>query len=137
MNTKTFRMALLPLAMVLAGCTLAPHYQRPAMPVDAKYDQPTPVGNVADLPWQNFFSDATMRNLIQLSLDNNRDLRVAALNVEEAQQSVTVQRAALMPSINATASQTSAHEPANLYNTKTTGAVTYPELNAGLGVTSW
>ncbi len=137
MNSKNLRLALLPLALVLAGCTLAPHYQRPAMPVDAKYDQPTPVGNVADLPWQNFFTDATLRNLIQLSLDNNRDLRVAALNVEEAQQGVTVQRAAMMPSISASASQTSAHEPANLYNTKSTGAVTYHELNSGLNVTSW
>ena len=131
MNMNNFRLALLPLALALAGCTLAPHYQRPALPVDAKYDQATPVGNVADLPWQNFFTDATLRNLIQLSLDNNRDLRVAALNVQEAQQGVTVQRAALMPSINATASQTSAHEPANLYNTKTSGAVTYHELNSG------
>ena len=137
MNMNNFRLALLPLALALAGCTLAPHYQRPALPVDAKYDQATPVGNVADLPWQNFFTDATLRNLIQLSLDNNRDLRVAALNVQEAQQGVTVQRAALMPSINATASQTSAHEPANLYNTKTSGAVTYHELNSGLSVTSW
>ncbi|MBY4838260.1 efflux transporter outer membrane subunit [Pantoea sp. DY-5] len=137
MNMNNFRLALLPLALALAGCTLAPHYQRPALPVDVKYDQATPVGNVADLPWQNFFTDATLRNLIQLSLDNNRDLRVAALNVQEAQQGVTVQRAALMPSINATASQTSAHEPANLYNTKTSGAVTYHELNSGLSVTSW
>ncbi|ADU70443.1 efflux transporter outer membrane subunit [Pantoea sp. At-9b] len=139
MITKTFNWALLPLAAALGltGCTMEPHYQRPSMPVDAHYDQPTAVGNVADLPWQNFFADATMRNLIQLSLDNNRDLRVAALNVEEARNDVTVQRAALMPSIDATASQTSAHEPGNLYNTKTTGPVTYHELNAGLGVTSW
>ncbi|MBP2194844.1 efflux transporter outer membrane subunit [Pantoea cypripedii] len=139
MITKTFNWALLPLAAALGltGCTMEPHYQRPSMPVDARYDQPTAVGNVADLPWQNFFTDATMRNLIQLSLANNRDLRVAALNVEEARNDVTVQRAALMPSIDATASQTSAHEPGNLYNTQTSGPVTYHELNAGLGVTSW
>ncbi len=131
--------ALLPLAVTLGltGCTLQPNYHRPAMPVDAHYDQATPVGNVADLPWQNFFNDATMRQLIDLSLKNNRDLRVAALNVEQARASVQIDRAALLPSINATASQTSAHEPANLYNTQSTGAVTYHELNAGLGVTSW
>lgn len=137
MNSKIFRLALLPLVMELAGCTLAPHYQRPAMPVDEKYDQPTQMGNEADLPWRNFFTDVALRSLIQKSLDNNRDLRVAALNVEEAQQSITLQRTALMPAINASASQTSAHEPANLYNTKNTGAVTYHELNAGLTETSW
>lgn len=43
MNMNNFRLALLPLALALAGCTLAPHYQRPALPVDAKYDQATPV----------------------------------------------------------------------------------------------
>lgn len=139
MITKVSRWALLPLATALGltGCTLQPNYHRPTMPVKAHYDQNTPVGNVADLPWQNFFNDATMRNLIDLSLKNNRDLRVAALNVEQARASVQIDRAALLPSINATASQTSAHEPANLYNTQSTGAVTYHELNAGLGVTSW
>lgn len=139
MITKATRWTLLPLvaALGLTGCTLQPNYQRPTLPVDKHYDQNTPVGNVADLPWQNFFNDATMRQLIDLSLQNNRDLRVAALNVEQARASVQIDRAALLPSINATASQTSAHEPANLYNTQSTGAVTYHELNAGLGVTSW
>ena len=131
------RWTLLPLVAALAGCSLQPAYHRPAMPVEARYDQPTPVGNVADLPWQSFFTDAGMRQLIALSLQNNRDLRVAALNVEQARATVQVNRAALLPSISASASQTSAHEPANLYNTQTTGAVTYHELNAGLGVSSW
>ncbi|CAK6489814.1 Outer membrane protein OprM [Pantoea sp. Nvir] len=131
------RWTLPPLALLLTACSLQPEYHRPAMPVETSYDQPTPVGNVADLPWQSFFTDAGMRQLIALSLQNNRDLRVAALNVEQARATVQVNRAALLPSISATASQTSAHEPANLYNTKTTGAVTYHELNAGLGVTSW
>ncbi|WP_312631186.1 efflux transporter outer membrane subunit [Pantoea piersonii] len=131
------RCTLLPLALLLAGCSLQPEYHRPAMPVETRYDQQTPVGNVADLPWQNFFTDAGMRQLIALSLQNNRDLRVAALNVEQARAAVQVNRAALLPSISATASQTSAHEPANLYSTKSSGAVTYHELNAGLGITSW
>lgn len=131
------RWTLLPLVAALAGCSLQPEYHRPTLPVETRYDQPTPVGNVADLPWQNFFTDGGMRQLIALSLQNNRDLRVAALNVEQARATVQVNRAALLPSIDASFSQTSAHEPANLYNTKTTGALTYHELNAGLGVTSW
>ncbi|MFH8135565.1 efflux transporter outer membrane subunit [Pantoea osteomyelitidis] len=139
MFINAFPRALLPLAAVigLSGCTLQPNYQRPAMPVTAHYDQATSPGNVADLPWQNFFTDATMRNLIDLALKNNRDLRVAALDVEQARAQVQIDRAALLPSIDATASQTSEHLPANLYNTQSSGAVTYHELNAGLGVTSW
>ncbi|WP_017349260.1 efflux transporter outer membrane subunit [Pantoea sp. A4] len=138
MITKAFSWGVLPLATAIAltGCTMEPKYQRPAMPVAVHYDQPTAVGNVADLPWQSFFNDPQMRSLITLALNNNRDLRVAALNVQKAQGSVQIDRAALMPTINATASQTSAHEPAGLYNTGNTPE-TYHELSTGLGVTSW
>lgn len=139
MLINPFSRALLPLAVVigLSGCTLQPDYQRPAMPVTARYDQATSPGNVADLPWQNFFTDATMRNLIDLALKNNRDLRVAALDVEQARAQVQIDRAALLPSISASASQTSEHLPANLYSTQSSGAVTYHQLDAGLNVTSW
>ncbi|WP_156994495.1 efflux transporter outer membrane subunit [Tatumella morbirosei] len=139
MMIKPLSWKLLPMvaALGLAGCSLQPDYKRPAMPVDATYNMATPVGNVADLSWQQFFTDPKLQNLIQLALDNNRDLRVAALNVEEARNEVTINRAALMPTITANASSTTEHLPAGLYSTKSTGAVTDHELNAGLGVSSW
>ena len=139
MISKFFPWKLLPLvaAIGVAGCSLQPDYKRPAMPVDATYSLSGTAGNVADMSWQNFFTDSTLQQLIQLSLDNNRDLRVAALNVEEARNQVTVNRSALMPTVDVTGTQTSEHLPANLYTTRTTGAVTEHELSAGLGVTSW
>lgn len=141
MQRKTYSLAVLPLAMmlVLSGCTMEPDYHRPALPVAAHYDQQgkAMAGNGADIRWQNFFTDPVMHKLIALSLANNRDLRVAALNVDVARSQVQINRAALLPSVDMSASQTSAHLPGNLYNTSSSGPVTYHELNTSLGVSAW
>ncbi|WP_147199645.1 efflux transporter outer membrane subunit [Pantoea sp. MBD-2R] len=137
---KTFSLAVMPLAvmLVLSGCTMEPKYARPALPVAAHYDQQgNKAGNGADISWQNFFTDPVMHKLIASALENNRDLRVAALNVDVARSQVQIDRAALLPSIDLSGSQTAAHLPGNLYNTASTGPVTYHEFNTSLGVSAW
>jgi multidrug efflux system outer membrane protein len=125
-------------AVALAGCTLQPTYHRPAMPVAAKWDVAgLTAANGADIGWKTFFTDPAMNQLIGLALANNRDLRVAALNVETARAQFHIDRAALMPTVDATASQTSEHLPGNLYSTQSTGPVTYHQYDANLGITSW
>lgn len=62
---------------------------------------------------------------------------MAALNVETARSQVQIDRAALLPAISASGSLTSAHLPGNLYNTASTGPVTYQEFNSSLGVSAW
>ncbi|WP_437612696.1 efflux transporter outer membrane subunit [Erwinia sp. V71] len=137
MNHKTFTLAAL--ALALTGCTLQPDYQRPALPVADHFDQQSggQQGNGADIVWQNFFNDPVMKQLIQLALDNNRDLRVAALNVEVARAQVQVERSALTPTVSAGVNETTTHLPGNLYSTKSTGPVTYQQYEATLGTTSW
>ena len=95
----------------LAGCTLMPDYERPAAPIDAAYPSgpayrsanqaaAAPGGvATADVGWRDFFTDPLLQNLIALSLQNNRDLRVAALNVEAARAQYRIQRAELFPSV--------------------------------------
>lgn len=94
----------------LTGCTMAPAYNRPEAPVPAAwpsgpaYREQTgaPSGQAAaDLPWQDFFTDPHLRGLIKLALENNRDLRIAALNIEKAQARYRIQRADLFPKIDA------------------------------------
>jgi multidrug efflux system outer membrane protein len=105
---------------VLSGCSLAPHYERPAAPVAPSY--PTainhaPVENgtpAADLAWQAFFRDARLQRLIQLALENNRDLRVAALNVERVRAFYNIQRTALIPRLDATADGNRQRTPGDL-----------------------
>jgi len=105
---------------LLAGCSLAPKYQRPAAPVAATYplDASTPAAvPAADLAWQQFFGDARLRGIIQLALENNRDLRVAALNVERVRAIYNIQRTALVPSLDATADGSRQRTPGDLNST--------------------
>ncbi|ETH12600.1 outer membrane efflux protein OprM [Bordetella pertussis STO1-SEAT-0006] len=84
----------LAVATALAGCSLAPTYERPQAPVDAAYPSGPAYGApgqaaagapaAADVGWRDFFGDPLLQELLALSLANNRDLRVAALNVEAA-----------------------------------------------------
>ncbi|MCS3609203.1 efflux transporter outer membrane subunit [Erwinia rhapontici] len=139
MMRKSFSQGILPLTMILTGCTMAPDYHRPALPVAAHYESQGGAvrGDGADIRWQNFFTDPVMHRLIASALSNNRDLRVAALNVEVARSQVQVDRAALMPSLDFNASDSATHLPGNLYSTQSSGPVTYHQLNTSLGVTAW
>lgn len=57
---------------------------------------------VADIGWRDFFVDQNLEDLIGRALENNRDLRVAVLNVEKARAQYRVQRADLVPALGAT-----------------------------------
>ncbi len=104
------------LSLTLAGCSLAPSYERPATPVATSYqDSATSTApNVADLAWDKFFQDARLQALIRTALENNRDLQVAALNVERVRALYNIQRTALIPSLNATASGSRRRTPGDL-----------------------
>ena len=104
------------LAATLGGCTMIPDYMRPALPTSATYPGgPAGAGAAAaDIGWKDFFTDPATQQLIALSLENNRDLRVAVGNVEVAQAQYRIQRANLLPTIDGTAGAEFAREPAGL-----------------------
>lgn len=56
---------------------------------------------VADIGWRDFFADPRLEQVVALALDNNRDLRVAILNVERARAQYRIQRADRLPSLGA------------------------------------
>jgi len=90
-------------AVLLAGCVnLAPTYEQPAAPVPAQWAGAPTTGSPA-LPadWQSFVADERLRQVITLALANNRDLRVAALNIERAQAQYRIARADLFPTVDA------------------------------------
>ena len=86
------------------------------------------------MPWRSFFTDPKLRALIQLALDHNRDLRVAVLDVAEARAQYRVQRAALLPHIDASADAIYEHVPASVLGATTgiaaTGAAAAPESSS-------
>jgi outer membrane protein, multidrug efflux system len=115
------RAAPLALAALLAGCTMEPKYERPAAPVPAAlpqggaYGAAEPAATPApDLAWRDFFTDPKLRQVIQLALDNNRDLRVAILNIAEAHAQYRIQRAQLFPHVGANFDPTIEHLPASV-----------------------
>ncbi|MGE4278602.1 MAG: efflux transporter outer membrane subunit [Magnetospirillum sp.] len=103
-------------AALLSGCSLIPDYQRPDMPVPQDWATGPASGKVADAKdgqvlwgdtqWQAFFPDPILQGLIQTALDNNRDLRVAALNIEVARASYRISEADLFPTLDANAAET-------------------------------
>ena len=100
-------------AVLLTGCTMIPKYTRPEAPVPAGWpsgpaykETPATQGApaAADLQWREFFTDERLQKIIETALKNNRDLRVAALNVERARALYRIQRAELFPTVEATGS---------------------------------
>lgn len=108
--------SLLALASLLSGCNLMPAYQQPASPVPAMFpaDQgAAPNVPVAELGWRDVFTDPALRATIELALANNRDLRVAILNIEKARATYRVQDAALFPTVDASGSSSASRTPAD------------------------
>jgi outer membrane protein, multidrug efflux system len=103
-------------ALVLAGCTsLIPNHERPALPVPDAFPYPaaeqgTPA---AALEWQQFFPDERLRTLIATALRNNRDLRVAALNIAQARAQYDIRNADRLPTVAGTASASRGPSPVN------------------------
>lgn len=100
--------------LALGACTLAPRYERPQAPVPEEWDASisSPAVKAAEgesidsLPWREFVRSPKLERLIELALENNRDLRIAALNVERARGLYRIQRSDLLPNASASGSFT-------------------------------
>ncbi|EPU1980226.1 TolC family protein, partial [Escherichia coli] len=95
----------LSVTLMLGACSMAPDYQRPELPRGASWqDNLATKGELA--PWRQQFQDPALQTLIGTALDNNRDLRLAALNVEAYEAQYRIQRAAQLPTLAASGSGT-------------------------------
>jgi multidrug efflux system outer membrane protein len=132
------------IAVLLTGCSLAPEYNRPVAPVPA--DWPTgaayedtksdaSASAAAALPWREFFTDDRLQKIIGIALDNNRDLRLAVLNVDRARAYYGIQRAELLPSFQAVGNANIERVPADLSSSGS--AMTSERYSVNLGISSW
>jgi multidrug efflux system outer membrane protein len=144
-------MKLLPtltLAAALGGCSLVPAYQRPALPVPAQYplarasdsatgsaSSSSSATDAADIGWRDFFADPRLQQLIGLALDNNRDLRVAVLDIEESRAQYRIQASASVPSVDASGSDSATRSPADVSTTGQAGVVR--QYSATLGFSAY
>lgn len=106
-----FKLLTLSAIFVLAGCSLAPDYQRPALPVPQQFSLSqnslvSAPGEYQNTGWRTFFVDDQMKALIGEALINNRDLRMATLKVQEARAQYGVTDADRYPQITAGSSGT-------------------------------
>ena len=129
-------------AFVLSGCSLIPDYQRPEAPVAAQFPQgpaysPTQAPNqaAAEQGWKQFFHDPALQQLIQTALENNRDLRVAALNIDAYAAQYNIQRADLFPAVSATGSGSRQRVPAR--SSQTGKESISSSYSATLGISSY
>jgi multidrug efflux system outer membrane protein len=129
-------------AFVLSGCSLIPDYQRPEAPVAAQFPQgpaysPTQAPNqaAAEQGWKQFFHDPALQQLIQTALVNNRDLRVAALNIDAYAAQYSIQRADLFPAVSATGSGSRQRVPAR--SSQTGKESISSSYSATLGISSY
>ena len=123
----------------LAACSFVPKYEQPAAPVSATWPDSAGAqveGGVAaaDLPWQQFVHDAQLREVIQLALENNRDLRVAVQNIEQARAQYQIRRADQFPSVGVTGGAT--RSAPNPYAALGGPSVT-TSYSVGVGVSAW
>ncbi|SDM68399.1 outer membrane protein, multidrug efflux system [Oryzisolibacter propanilivorax] len=121
-------------ALALAGCSLIPTYERPAAPVPAGYALADPQAAAdapaaADIAWQDYFTDPRLQRLIGMALGNNRDLRLALLNVEQARAQFQIRRADEYPTLSGVASATRQPNPA-------TGRYGNA-FQVGVGISAW
>lgn len=128
--TRMRTLLALAAALLAAGCTMIPTLERPAAPVAGTfpYAAATEGTPAAQLPWESFFADARLRQLIGSALANNRDLRVALLNVQQARAQYDIRNADRLPTVGISAGGTRAPNAAGDQATSYT---------ASLGFSAW
>jgi len=125
-------------ATLASACSMIPEYLRPAAPVPASFPNApqaaaaTPADAIA---WRDYFADAQLREVIALALANSRDLRIAALNIEQARAQYRIQRADLFPSIGAIGGQTAQRLPGDLSGSGE--ADVFRQYNATVGLSAY
>lgn len=143
MTRKAFLLLGL-LTVYVTGCTLAPKYVRPEAPIPVEWPEGEAYGQggstahaplVQDMGWKEYFTDDKLQQVIALALENNRDLRLAALNVDMARSLYRIQRNELLPTVNASAGGSEQRTSADL--TQPGQPRSTERYNVGLGLVSW
>ncbi|OEC33718.1 outer membrane protein, multidrug efflux system [Pseudomonas cuatrocienegasensis] len=129
-------------AFILSGCSMIPDYRQPAAPIAAQWPEgpaytPAQAADMAatEQGWRTFFRDPALQRLVETALQNNRDLRVAALNIEAYRAQYRIQRSDLLPSVSADGAGSRQRVPANASQTGQAGINS--QYSATLGINAY
>ncbi|KDC55576.1 efflux transporter outer membrane subunit [Pseudoalteromonas sp. S3431] len=134
MSIKTFSLSAIAL-LVLSGCQLAPEQKDLVLPVSDAYASGTAQSAAQQLNWQQFFNDEKLQTLISQSLEHNKDMQIAVLNVQRVRGLYQIEDSALYPSLDLNASGTRQRLPADLAGTG--DATISSQYSATVGITSY
>lgn len=137
-NKKLFLSLTAMAVLMVSGCSLTPSYQRPQNPVSQEWSQhDVSFSKDKQFTMEPFFTDTKINELIKLTMAGNKELQLSALNLKKAAAQYGVERLSALPNVSLTAAKTAAHEPAGLYDTIDSGAVTYQQFDVKLVSASW
>jgi multidrug efflux system outer membrane protein len=133
---------LIGMSIFLCGCPRKVEYSRPELPVPSAWPEssttqagPPGATAAADQRWQDFFTDQRLQSVIELALANNRDLRMATLNIEKVQALYQIQRAQLYPTVTAAATADAYRVPRTLSGADDNETVA--QIRVGLATAAW
>lgn len=135
-------------AALVGGCTMIPNYERPAASVPQQWpDGPAYAPESGDqngraageIGWRDFFVDPQLQQLIASAFENNRDVRIVALQVEKVRAQYRIQRADLFPQIDAEGTYTKQKTSGNFSSgaVSSAGGGIFSYYRAGVGITSF
>lgn len=124
------------LLVAMTGCSLVPNYQQPSAPVAEQWNHLDQLSSAALPDWRQFFQDPILQELIETALINNRDMRIAALNVDAFRAQYRIERSAQFPSVDAAGGANRQRIPGNM-NPAGNNSTINSQYSANLGVTAW
>ena len=136
------------ISQILVSCSLAPKYKRPPLPIADKLENQAedkaenqsisiieaikPTTKISQsVKWQDFFKSENIKQIIQISLENNRDLKVAVLNIEAARALNRISQADFWPEIKAKSSLNREKTSGNINSKAVTEGIS-SKYNVGL-----
>lgn len=134
------RLLLLVLTLCLPACSLTPELAKPTLPVPSTFSGT--IGSdiqmqASDLGWRTMFGDERLQRLIELALNNNRDLRLAVLNVKAVEAQYNIQRASRLPSVDITGSTTRQRLAPETNSTSSTPAAIQQQHGLNVGISNF
>ncbi len=131
--------AVLTLLLALGGCKMVPKYERPEAPVAEPFHEgDAAASEIEQLAWREVLVDPQLRSLVEQALTNNRDLRIAILNVEAARAAYRIQRSEIIPQVEGTASVINSRTSGNSFPNSFQGAgITRTNYQLGVGLVSY
>ncbi|MDD5432044.1 MAG: efflux transporter outer membrane subunit [Candidatus Omnitrophica bacterium] len=141
---KRILILIIGIAIFLSGCTMAPKYKKPQAPISSNWPtgdaystdkQAANVKDVTKLKWREFFTDPRLQTIIQTAIHNNRDLRLAVLNVEKARALYGISWSKLLPVVDADAGYSKQKYSSDFVAAGTPDTI--KQYSANLGIAAW